>query len=67
MNDQVVDRAAALVDPQGRPVARRKAEDRTCPQCGSGPEARVASGGFGARHPVCGQCGHAWMDEVWHD
>lgn len=53
--------AAGLVTPQGRPV--RPVEPEPCPKCGSGK--RVASGGFGAPHPVCPDCGHEWRDEVW--
>lgn len=67
MNDAQADPASALVDPQGRAASRRRAEDKTCPGCGAGSEKRVPSGGFGARHPVCGRCGHEWTEETWRE
>lgn len=57
------DPAAALVGPDQRPA--RRAPDERCPRCGAGSEKRVASCGFGVAHPVCGRCGHEWIDEVW--
>jgi len=54
-----------ILDPQGRPA--RTARNTNCPRCGAKPEKRVASGGFGVRHPVCGVCGYEWTDEVWRD
>ena len=56
------DPARALVDATGRPVAVRA--DRRCPQCGASASRRVASSGFGTPHPVCGQCGHDFRDEL---
>jgi uncharacterized protein (DUF983 family) len=52
-----------LVDAHGRPA--RQAADRLCPQCGAGPDARVASGGFGTPWPVCARCGYEWVGEVF--
>lgn len=54
--------ASRILNPQGEPA--RAATDAACPDCGKGPEIRVASGGFGVPHPVC-PCGHEWMDEVF--
>ena len=52
-----------LVDAQGRPLSSRVRET-SCPRCGSGPERRVPSSGFGdSRHPVCGQCGYDFHGE----
>ena len=68
MDDEtaVQDPAAALLDPQGRPAAVRKAADKRCPRCGAGPERRVSSSGFGEPHPVCGRCGHEWTGEQFN-
>ena len=52
-----------LVQPDGRPARPVKVAD--CPRCGSGPDRRRASAGFGVPHPVCGACGHEWPDEEW--
>ena len=52
-----------IFGPGGQPA--RKPFDALCPSCGAGKEKRVASGGFGARYPVCGACGHEFTDEVW--
>lgn len=54
-----------ILDAHGRPARRPTVESKDCPRCGAGPEKRVASGGFGAAHPVCGSCGFEWLDEVW--
>ena len=55
----IEDRAVALVDPQGRPVASRHAvEDTRCPQCRAPKERRVKSCGFGLPSTLCGQCGY---------
>lgn len=48
-----------LTDPKPLP------KDDTCPRCRAGKERRVASCGFGEPHPVCGQCGHEFIDERW--
>lgn len=60
------DPAAALVDPHGKPTARRKDEAKRCPRCAAGSEKRVASGGFGEPHPVCSRCGHDFVGERWN-
>ena len=65
MGAQGTDPADDLVNAQGRSVARDRRERRRCPQCGAGPERRVASAGFGLPHPVCGKCGHEWCSETW--
>jgi len=57
------DKATAIVDAGGKPA--RKSKDERCPTCGRGPDKRVASGGFGVAHPICGFCGYEWKDEVW--
>jgi hypothetical protein len=56
------DQRPVLVDAQGRPA--REAIDTRCPQCGKGPDVRVASAGFGTPHPVC-PCGYEWKGEVF--
>jgi len=55
--------ASRILDPQGHPA--RAPADRQCPRCGADPEARVASGGFGAPHPVCSRCGYEFHGESW--
>ena len=52
-----------ILDATGKPA--RAATTASCPQCGAGPDRRVASGGFGLPHPVCASCGYEWMDEVF--
>lgn len=66
MNDQ---QESVIVTPQGRPAREALKKSDRCPGsgCGKGPEKRVASGGFGARHPVCSNCGYEFTDEVWVD
>ena len=59
------DPAEVLVDAHGRPVTATRRDARRCPQCGAGPERRVASAGFGLPHPVCNRCGHEWFSETW--
>ncbi len=54
-----------ILNASGQPA--RTATTTACPQCGSGPDQRQASGGFGIRRPVCTRCGWKWDDEVWHD
>jgi len=51
-----------ILDADGRPARAR--ESRICPQCGAGPERRVLSGGFGAVHDVCGQCGYGFAERT---
>ena len=58
-------REPLILNAQGAPARRPKTE--TCPRCGAGPKKRTASSGFGIAHPVCGQCGYEWLDEVWRD
>lgn len=53
--------AREIVLTDAKPLKR----DERCPGCGAGKDKRVASGGFGAAHPVCQLCGHEWTDEVW--
>jgi len=45
------------------PKAKLAAGDTRCPDCRADQSARVASGGFGALHDVCGKCGHDF--EEW--
>ncbi len=61
------DPAEALVRPDGRPARppRRVPQTDRCPRCLAGSDKRVASGGFGTPHPVCGACGYEWHDEVF--
>jgi len=47
--------APVIVAPNGRPA--REAESDDCPRCGSAPDKRVASSGFGSPHDVCVVCG----------
>ena len=63
MNDEDRPRpdAVELVDPQGKPA--RAARASICPHCGSGPDRRVASSGFGVPHPICGHCGYEFHGE----
>jgi ribosomal protein L37AE/L43A len=50
-----------IVDPHGQPARRR--EDTSCPKCRAPKDRRVASGGFGTPHAVCGACGHDFFTE----
>jgi hypothetical protein len=59
------DPAAALVDPAGRPAAKRKAEDRRCPHCRAGEDRRGPSGGFGTPWTICRNCGYEFKDQPW--
>lgn len=54
-----------IVDATGRPASIGRREDKRCPECHAGPDARVRSGGFGAAHPVCRECGYEWLGERW--
>jgi hypothetical protein len=65
MSGQAPDPADRLVDSAGRPLAHAKAESDRCPNCGRGPEARRASGGFGKPHTVC-VCGYQWKGMPWN-
>lgn len=70
MNDQPgppIDPAAALVDPDGRALSDRKREDARCPRCGSGPDHRCKSGGFGRPWTVCSECGYDFHDRPWQE
>jgi ribosomal protein S27AE len=60
------EQAPGLVDPQGRPVSSTTTKSKACPRCGSGPDKRAASGGFGLPHPVCTRCGYEWHGEQWN-
>ena len=51
-----------ILDPSGQPA--RPPASRACPKCGAGPDRRQASGGFGAVHDVCGNCGHAFDERT---
>ena len=57
--------APKILDASGKPA--RQAIDASCPQCGAGPEKRVASCGFGVRRPCCGKCGFVWQDQEFKD
>lgn len=52
-----------IVSPDGKPA--RLPANANCSACGAKPSARVASGGFGVPHPVCGVCGHEFHGEVF--
>lgn len=56
-----------LVDAQGQSLRRQRHEDKTCPICRADEDRRVKSSGFGTPHPVCGQCGHDFIGEPWHE
>lgn len=47
--------AIVLTDAEDKPL---ESADKECPGCGAGPDRRRPSGGFGALHDVCGECGH---------
>jgi ribosomal protein L37AE/L43A len=59
------DPADRIVDAAGKP-ARRRSADR-CPQCGRGPEFRVASHVFGAAPawPICSACNYEFVGQVF--
>jgi uncharacterized protein (DUF983 family) len=60
------DSPPVIVDAQGKPARKAMPKDDRCPQCGKGPDKRVASGGFGKPpHPICSACGYEWHDEVF--
>lgn len=46
-----------LTDPKPVPV------DPRCPRCRADESARVLSGGFGALHEVCSECGYDFPPE----
>jgi uncharacterized protein (DUF983 family) len=50
---------AVIVDASGRPA---RAASAACPRCQAGRDKRVASGGFGRPHDVCGECGYEWQN-----
>jgi len=60
MSEQPVPFNPVIVAPDGRPA--RDPRDERCPDCGSGPDKRVLSGGFGAPWEVCRVCGHEWRE-----
>jgi len=62
MSDQPFNQPV-IVDATGQPA--RKPADRLCPSCRSAR--RRLSGGFGAVHDICADCGHAWPDEKTAD
>lgn len=66
MSGHQVPPSPVVVDATGQPYTRPDADGK-CPRCRAGAERRVASGGFGRRHPVCGQCGLEFRDEEWND
>lgn len=47
-----------LTDPKPLP------KSAACPQCRAGKDRRVRSGGFGAFHDVCGQCGFEFEERT---
>lgn len=49
-----------ILGPDGKPA---KAEITVCPQCGSGPDRRTPSGGFGEVHLLC-LCGYDFEKEL---
>ena len=53
-----------IVDPQGKPV-KSENFDR-CPKCGSGPNTRGPSSGFGAPWTVC-SCGYEFKEIPWQN
>ncbi len=52
-----------ILDGDGKPA--RRAIDRACPECRS--LRRRLSGGFGAVHDICADCGFAWKNEKTAD
>ena len=52
-----------ILDREGKPAV--PAGEEPCPRCAAGLERRGPSGGFGAPHPVCFNCGHEWHGVVW--
>jgi uncharacterized protein (DUF983 family) len=54
---------AVILDARGEPA--RTPANEACPDCGKGPDKRIPSGGFGVPHPVCSNCGHEWIGEVF--
>jgi len=63
-----------VLDAHGRNVAPAISANRdaaaraskACPQCCAGPKQRIASGSFGQRSTICGQCGFDFK-EPWRD
>jgi uncharacterized protein (DUF983 family) len=67
VNDQtgIGDATPTLLDPDGRPIDRRRMEASSkCPRCFADRERRVLSGGFGEPHDVCGKCGHDFPERT---
>lgn len=50
-----------ILDADGQPA---RPASRRCPVCGAGPDRRRRSGGFGAVHDVCGDCGYAFDERT---
>lgn len=66
MTDQGV--SDSVLGPDGKPArTRTQRDDGRCPQCKAPREARVPSGGFGDRVPICGRCGHEFTGEKCDD
>jgi hypothetical protein len=63
MSDSKLFNPPILVDPFGRPVTEKDLGAGACPGCGSSPDDRVASGGFGTPHEVCKRCGHEFYGQ----
>jgi uncharacterized protein (DUF983 family) len=56
------DTTPKILDASGRPA--RTARSTDCPQCSAPASRRVLSGGFGAVHDVCGNCGHDFEERT---
>ena len=70
-----VDAATGIVAPDGSPARAAVEEAPTskdpCPGregvgCGSDKTKRGKSGGFGAPHVICTECGHEWLEEKFN-
>lgn len=49
-----------IFDPNGRQAKSQKYSP--CPKCGSGPDKRIPSGGFGETYLVCITCGYEFKE-----
>ena len=56
----MTDQDTRLVDASGRPLPPQTSTGvpKACPGCGSPPDKRMLSAGFGQPHDVCIRCGH---------